>query len=231
MKISIVIPAYNEMQTLPELIELLSEYPALCDEIVVVDDGSIDGLKEWKTECSFIYPRVKFIHHYCNKGKGKSVWEGTLAAEGDIIVWMDADLEHDPADLPRILKPITSEKADLVYGNRYVIGDFRYLDLFWHRLGNRLVTFINSFFTGLDLGDASCGYRAFTKKIRDFIQIKEKGWGIEAEFNAKVAHGSWRIAEVPVKYKPRTNKEGKKIRIWHGLRVFWAMIKYNLLTK
>lgn len=235
MKVSIVIPVYNEMETLPKLLKTIRSCGYSFDyEIIVVDDGSKDGSREWLTDLScggFYHWGIRMRFHDTNIGRGAAMWLGASCAEGNIIVWMDADLEHDPADLPRLIEPILKGDADVVYGNRYLPVKYRQLDSFAHRGGIRLLTLFNSIFTRNDLGDAACGYRAFTKGVRESIQIVQRRWGIDHEFTAKVSHRGWRIAEVPVMYRPRTKQQGKKIRLRHGLQALWLIVKYNILER
>lgn len=230
MLISIVIPAYNEIHTIESILERVQgvslPFPR---EIIVVDDCSTDGTREALEQigASGKHP-VKVIYHDCNQGKGAALRSGFAAAEGTIIVIQDADLEYDPEEYHKLLKPITDDKADVVYGSRFMgSGPHRVL-YFWHYVGNSFLTLLSNMFTNLNLTDMETCYKAFRSDILKNVEIRENRFGFEPEFTAKVARMRCRIYEVGISYAGRSYKEGKKINWKDGMAALWCIIKYNL---
>jgi glycosyltransferase involved in cell wall biosynthesis len=228
MKLSIIIPCYNERSTISEILSRLDACPHNPKEIIIVDDGSTDGTRDILTKRP-LCEHEKIIFHEINRGKGDALRAGIAAATEDIIIIQDADLEYDPKDIPRVIGPIIAGSADVVYGSRFAGGEAHRVLLFWHRLGNALVTLLSNLFTGLNFTDIEIGYKAFRAEIIKAITIEESGFGFEPEITAKVAKlARLRVYEVGVSYYGRTYAEGKKIDWKDGLWALWCIIKYNV---
>jgi glycosyltransferase involved in cell wall biosynthesis len=227
MKVSIVIPCYNERNTIEKIVETVRNAPLESKEIVIVDDGSQDGTQSvLKERISQIVDQV--IYHPVNRGKGAALRSGFAAASGDIILVQDADLEYDPADYSVLLEPLMSGKADAVFGSRFMGGRAHRVLFFWHMAGNRFLTLLSNIFTNLNLTDVEAGYKAFKASLIKAIQIEEDRFGVEPEITAKLARTGCRIYEVGISYSGRTYAEGKKIDWRDGLRAIYAILKYNL---
>lgn len=230
MKYSIVIPCFNEAATIAEVLHSVSESPLATKEIVVVDDFSTDGTTELlKGPLSRFIDKV--IFHDLNQGKGAALKSGFAIATGDIIIIQDADLEYDPQDYSRLVRPILDNKADVVYGSRFMGGDARRVLYFWHYVGNQFLTFFSNMFTNLNLTDMETCYKAFRREIIQSIEVEEDRFGFEPEVTAKIAKKNCRIYEVGISYSGRTYKEGKKIRWQDGFRAIYCILKYNLFRK
>jgi glycosyltransferase involved in cell wall biosynthesis len=226
--LSIVIPCYNEKTFIKEIIKQIKTSPIPRKEIILVDDCSTDGTQEIvKNEIANQVDRV--IYHKKNMGKGAALRSGLKAASGDVVIIQDADLEYNPEDYPRLLRPILEEKADVVYGSRFAGSDERRVLYFWHMVGNKILTLISNVFTNITLTDMETGYKVFKKEIIDKITIEEERFGFEPEITAKIAKLKCRIYEVGISYCGRTYQEGKKINWKDGVRTLWCIIKYNLL--
>ncbi len=228
MKLSVVIPCYNEKETIGPLIEAVLKSPAEIGEVLVVDDGSGDGTREVLRE--YNRPPVRILLHDKNKGKGAALRAGFKEAAGDIILIQDADLEYDPREYPRLIEPIAKGKADVVIGSRFIGAEPHRVVYFWHMAGNRFLTLFSNMFTNLNLTDMESCYKAFRRDIIQAIQIEEDRFGFEPEIVAKVAKLKCRIYEVGVSYYGRTYQEGKKIGWKDGCRALWCILKYNLLA-
>lgn len=229
MKLSIVVPCYNEAKTIAALIDkvLAVELP-IWRELIIVDDCSRDGTPELLATLEG-HEAIQVIYHTVNKGKGAALHTGFEHATGDIVLVQDADLEYDPNEYPRLLKPILDGKADVVFGSRFVGSESHRVLYFWHSLGNKFLTLLSNMFTNLNLTDMEVCYKAFRREILDQIELKEQRFGFEPEFTAKVAQLGCRIYEVGVSYYGRSYAEGKKI-IWKdGLRAIFVIIKYGLM--
>ena len=227
MKLTVVIPAYNEIGTIREILSRVNAVPPE-KEIVVVDDCSTDGTGEVLRE-EAAAGQCRLIRHDRNRGKGAALQAGFSAATGDIALVQDADLEYDPGEYPKQLKPILDGKADAVYGSRFVGSREKRVLYFWHSLGNRFLTFLSNMFTNLNLSDMETCYKVFRREILTKIQIEENRFGFEPEITAKVAKLGWRIYEVGISYSGRTYSEGKKINWKDGVRAIFCILKYNLL--
>ncbi len=227
MLLSIIIPAFNEAAFLPEVIRRVEETP-YDKEIIIVDDGSTDGTREYLK--GLVSEGIKVIVHEKNMGKGAAMRTGIAVASGDVVIVQDADLEYDPKDYPVLLEPIIQGKADVVYGSRFLGGPHRVL-FFWHSIGNSLITLISNMFTDLNLTDMETGYKAFRKKVFETITIESNRFGFEPEITAKVAKKGFRIYEVPISYSGRSYQEGKKITWKDGIKAIFTVLKYNLFCR
>jgi glycosyltransferase involved in cell wall biosynthesis len=230
MKISIVIPCYNEKNTIKQIVEAVRAAPIENKEIIVVDDYSQDGTQAvLKDKISDMVDRI--IYHPVNRGKGAALRSGFAAATGDIILVQDADLEYSPKDYPALLEPIISGSADAVLGSRFMGGRPHRVLFFWHMAGNKFLTLLSNMFTNLNLTDMETGYKAFKASLIKSIQIEEDRFGVEPEIIAKLARKGCRIYEVGISYSGRTYAEGKKINWKDGVYALYAIIKYNLRRK
>ena len=233
-RISIVIPTYNELKTLPEVLNRIDRVSlgTLEKEIVIVDDGSTDGTANFLRSLSG-HPLRKIIKMDKNLGKGAALRRGFAEATGDIILIQDADLEYRPGDYPLIIQPFIDGDADVVYGSRFVTVFPRRVLYFSHYLANRFLTFLSNLATGLNLSDMEVGYKAFTREAMAVIlpRLKSNRFGIEPELTARIAQWKLRIYEVGISYHGRTYGEGKKIRFLDGLAAVFHIIRYNLFSK
>ena len=227
MKVSIVIPCYNEKNTIEKIVEAVRSAPIENKEIIIVDDCSGDGTRAVLEEkISQMIDRI--IYHPVNRGKGAALRSGFAAATGDIILVQDADLEYNPEDYPVLLGPLMSGKADAVFGSRFMGGRPHRVLFFWHMAGNKFLTLLSNMFTNLNLTDMETGYKAFKAALIKSIQIEEDRFGVEPEIIAKLARSGCRIYEVGISYSGRTYAEGKKVSWKDGVRAIYAILKYNL---
>jgi len=227
MKVSIVIPCYNEKDTIEKIVEAVLQVPLESREIIVIDDCSDDGTQDvLKQKVSQMIDQI--IYHPINRGKGAALRSGFTAASGDIILVQDADLEYSPTDYPILLEPLMSGNADVVFGSRFMGGLPHRVLFFWHMAGNRFLTLLSNMFTNLNLTDIEAGYKAFRAPLIKSIQIEEDRFGVEPEIVAKLARKNCRIYEVGISYHGRTYSEGKKINWKDGVRAMYAIVKYNL---
>ncbi len=226
MKLSVIIPIYNEKDTLEEIISRV-QATGIPDEIVLVDDGSSDGttniVKEFEGKEGF-----KVILHHKNQGKGAAVRSGLDVATGDVLLIQDADLEYDPRDYPILLKPIEEGLADVVYGSRF-LGASRRVAMFWHMVANKLLTLFTNILYNTILTDMETGYKVFKKKVVDDMPLHAKRFEFEPEFTAKILKRNYRIFEVPISFNPRDYEEGKKIGLLDAFEAIWALIKYRFV--
>lgn len=226
MMLSVIIPVYNEQGTLAALLKKVEDSP-LSKEIIIIDDGSTDLsaeiLLQFESRPGFIV-----LRHDCNRGKGAAIRTGIQHATGDIVIIQDSDLEYDPHQYPKLIQPILDGKADVVYGSRFVTGDYRRVLYFWHMLGNTLLTFTSNMMTNLNLSDMETCYKVFRRDVLMKIRIEENRFGFEPEITAKIAKLNLRIYEVGISYSGRTYAEGKKIGWKDGVSAMWCILKYNL---
>ena len=234
MKLSVIIPAYNEINTIGEILSrvLEVEFPK---EVIVVDDGSTDGtrefLREWEAEREKkSNDEVRILYQPQNMGKGAALRSGFQAATGELIIIQDADLEYHPQEYPKLIEPILDGRADVVYGSRF-LGTPRRVLMFRHTLGNKFLTFISNLCTDLNLTDMETGYKVFKKEVLEHLHLKSNRFGFEPEVTAKVAKMNYRIYEVPISYSGRDYWEGKKINWIDGLRAIFSIMRYNFFDR
>jgi glycosyltransferase involved in cell wall biosynthesis len=236
VKLSIVIPVYNERATILEIVGrvLAVSLPELEKEVVLVDDASTDGTRDILRELSDAPPEgasFRVVLQPVNGGKGSALRRGFAEATGDLVLIQDADLEYDPADYPRLMEPLLAGKADVVYGSRFAGGEPHRVLYFWHSVGNRVLTLLSNALTNLNLTDMECCYKVFRREVLQRLTIEENRFGVEPELTAKVAGLRCRIYEVGVSYAGRTYAEGKKIGWRDGVRAVWCILKYSLLRR
>lgn len=227
MELSVVVPVYNESATVRELIRRV-EAVGLADEIVVVDDGSIDGTHELLAELVGGNSHIKLIRHELNQGKGAAVRTGIQAATKDLVLIQDADLEYDPNDYHDLLEPLRAGKADVVFGSRF-LGAPRRSTMFWHMVANRVLTLMTNILYNSILSDMETGYKVFRRELIQNIPLRAKRFNFEPEITAKLLKRRVRIFEVPISFNPREYEEGKKIGLSDAFEAVWALLKYRLM--
>ena len=227
MKVSVVIPCFNERDTIEQVVNSVRNSPVQNIEIIVVDDGSTDGtIDVLKEKVAGVADQI--IYQTANRGKGAALRTGFAAATGDIILVQDADLEYSPSDYPALLQPIFSGSADVVFGSRFLGGRPHRVLYFWHMVGNRFLTLLSNMFTNLNLTDLESCYKAFRAPLLKNLDLREKRFGFEPEITAKLAKTRCRIYEVGISYSGRTYEEGKKVNWKDGFRAIYAIVRYNL---
>jgi glycosyltransferase involved in cell wall biosynthesis len=227
--LGVVMPVYNEEKSLALIVERVLARPEVA-ELVIVDDCSRDGTWVRMQQVAGQDSRVRLMRHEVNQGKGAAIRTGIDVIESALVIIQDADLEYDPADYPRLLEPILSGKADVVYGSRFLGGGAHRVLFFWHAVGNRFLTLLSNMATNLNLSDMETCYKVFRKEFLDKIKITESRFGFEPEITAKMARLRARIYEVPISYHGRTYEEGKKIGWRDGIRALICIVKYNYLS-
>lgn len=225
MKISVIVPVYNEINTIDEIVRRIMAVQ-LDKEIILVDDGSSDGTQDQIKKIAQDNNNIKMIIHNKNKGKGAALRSGFESAEGDIIIVQDADLEYDPKEYSVLLGPILDGRADVVYGSRFLGGPHRVL-YFWHYVGNKFLTLLSNAFSNINLTDMETCYKVFKRDILDNISFKSERFGFEPEFTMKVAKKEFRIYEVPISYSGRSYSEGKKITWKDGISAIFCIVRYR----
>ena len=226
MKLSVIIPVYNEVESIEVILERVRAQN-LAEEIIVVDDGSKDGTRDVLGKLDG-KNGVRIILHEHNKGKGAAVRTGMAAALGDVLLIQDADLEYDPRDYPQLLQPIKEGLADVVYGSRFLGGGHR-VAMFWHMVANRLLTFMTNILYNTILTDMETGYKVFRREILNGMVLHANSFNFEPEFTAKILKRNFRIYEVPITFNPRDYTEGKKIKLHDAFEAVWALIKYRFV--
>lgn len=227
MKLSIIIPCFNEKNTIEQIVTAVEKSPVNDKEIIIVDDFSSDGTRDL-LKSQFEGRVAKIVYHDFNQGKGAALRTGFKHASGDIVVVQDADLEYDPQEYSILMEPILRGNADVVFGSRFMGASAHRVVYFWHCVGNKFLTLLSNMFTNINLTDMETCYKMFKREVINSINIEENRFGFEPEITAKVARGNWRIYEVGISYYGRTYAEGKKIGWKDGFRAIYAIVKYNL---
>ncbi len=226
MKLSVIIPVYNEVESIKVILKRVQD-TNLVSEIVVVDDGSKDGTRDVLKTLDG-QGGVRIILHEQNKGKGAAVRTGMQAATGEVLLIQDADLEYDPRDYPELLKPIEEGLADVVYGSRF-LGRAHRVTMFWHLVANRMLTFLTNILYNTILTDMETGYKVFRREVIQGMVIRANSFNFEPEFTAKILKRKYRIFEVPITFNPRDYTQGKKIKLHDAFEAVWALIKYRFV--
>lgn len=226
MNLSVIIPVYNEVEHIREIVKRVQS-TKLVKEIIIVDDGSEDGTQNILQELDG-KKKVRVILHESNRGKGAAVVTGLEAAEGDVLLIQDADLEYDPRDYPILLKPIKEGVADVVYGSRFLGGSHR-VTMFWHMVANKSLTLMTNILYNTILTDMETGYKVFRREVIEGMRIKARGFNFEPEFTAKILKRNYRIFEVPISFNPRDYAQGKKIKLKDAFEAVWTLLKYRVM--
>ena len=226
MKLSVIIPVYNEVESIQVILKRVQD-TKLVNEIIIVDDGSQDGTRELLKKLDG-KKGVRVIMHEHNKGKGAAVRTGLALARGEILIIQDADLEYDPRDYPQLLAPITEGLADVVYGSRF-LGRAHRVTMFWHLVANKILTFMTNILYNTILTDMETGYKVFRRAILDGMILRANSFDFEPEFTAKVLKHKYRIFEVPITFNPRDYAQGKKIKMHDAFEAIWTLIKYRFV--
>jgi glycosyltransferase involved in cell wall biosynthesis len=226
--LSVVVPVYNEEKTVAAIVDKLIALPRLL-EVVIVDDCSTDGTPVILDLLRSKHPELIVIRHEKNKGKTEALKTGFRLTRGDVVIVQDADLEYDPQEIPEVIAPILEQKADVVFGSRFLVRKAARAVYFYHYLGNKLLTFLSNLATNINLTDVETCYKAFRGEIIRNLRISSSGFGFEIEVTAKVAKLKCAIYEVPISYYGRTYEEGKKITAWDGVAAIYYILRYNLL--
>ena len=233
MLLSIVVPVYNEERTLRSIVHtVLATDMGVPKELVLVDDRSTDGSRAVMAELARESPEIRCAYHEVNRGKGAALRTGFANARGDLVIVQDADLEYDPADIPKLIEPVKSGKADVVFGSRFAGGESHRVLYFWHSIANKLLTLLSNMTSNLNLTDMEVCYKLFRRSVLEQIELEENRFGFEPEITAKVARlRGCRIFEVGITYSGRTYQEGKKIGWKDGVRALYCILKYGIFHR
>ena len=229
MKLSIIIPCYNEENTIKVIVEKVLKFSLYDKEIIIVDDCSTDQSRKIIKNLAEDTSIIKYFFLDKNLGKGAALNKGFKEANGDIILIQDADLEYDPKDYPILIKPFIETDADVVYGSRFLGGEYVRLHFFWHFLANKFLTIVTNVVTNLNMSDMETGYKVFKKNVINSIEIKEKSFGVEPEITVKLAKKKFVFYEVPISYRGRSYEEGKKITLKDAFIALYCIIKYRFI--
>jgi len=227
MKLSIVIPCFNEEKSLRALVEKVLRFKDLEKEILIIDDCSTDNSKLIIEELSNTHPEIRAIYLEKNSGKGFALKSGFKEVTGDLVLIQDADLEYDPKDYSALIKPFKNADADVVYGSRFMGGEYVRLHFFWHFIANKLLTFVTNIVTNLNMSDMETGYKLFKRSVIQSINVKEKSFGVEPEITVKLARKKFIFYEVPISYQGRSYEEGKKITLKDAFLAFYCIFRYK----
>jgi glycosyltransferase involved in cell wall biosynthesis len=226
MKLSVIIPVYNEVESIQVILKRVQAVK-LASEIIVVDDGSTDGTRDLLGKLDG-RNRVRVVLHERNRGKGAAVRTGLSAARGDTLIIQDADLEYDPRDIPELLKPIQEGVAEVVYGSRF-LGRAHRVTMFWHMVANKMLTFMTNILYNTILTDMETGYKVFRREVIDGMVLRSNSFDFEPEFTAKILKRNHRIFEVPITFNPRDYAQGKKIKLHDAFEAVWTLLKYRFV--
>jgi glycosyltransferase involved in cell wall biosynthesis len=227
MKLSIIIPCFNEEKTLKKIVERVLNFKEIEKEIIIIDDCSTDSSKLIINELSKKNPEIEAIYLEKNSGKGFALKKGIEKVSGDIVLIQDADLEYDPKDYSALIKPFKNTDADVVFGSRFMGGEYVRLHFFWHFIANKLLTFVTNVVTNLNMSDMETGYKLFKRSVIQSINVKEKSFGVEPEITVKLARKKFIFYEVPISYQGRSYDEGKKITLKDAFIAFYCIFKYR----
>ena len=230
MKLSIVIPCFNEEKTISKVIDKILKLSEIDKEIIIINDGSTDNTRKILDDLKNRSQIISSHNHDKNEGKGAALKTGFGKSNGDIILVQDADLEYDPNDYHKLIQPFYKTDAQIVYGSRFMGGDYVRLHYFWHFIANKLLTTMTNIFTNLNMTDMETGYKVFKRECLQNIQLQEKGFGVEPELTIKLAKNKYIFYEVPISYRGRSYKDGKKITIKDAFRAFYCIIRYSLFA-
>ena len=227
LKVSVIVPCFNEEKTIEQVLLQILNQKDIINEVIVVDDKSTDNSRQKIENMSNSNPKIQFFFKDKNEGKGSALIKGFSLSKGDIVLIQDADLEYDPEEYKKLIKPFIESNADVVYGSRFLGGDMVRLHFFWHYLANKILTFICNIVTNLNMSDMETGYKLIKRKHLDVINLKEKSFGIEPELTVKLAKKNLVFYEVPISYKGRTYQEGKKIGFKDAIVAMYCILKYR----